>query len=216
MIITVLALIFVFGVIVFSHELGHFIAAKLLGVKVETFAFGFPPRLWEKKIGQTTYALNVIPLGGYVNLKGEDEISEQSNVKPDSDSLWAKKPWEKIVIFAAGVVMNFILAVILLSICYMVGFAPIAPGMADFPGITTTQHVEIASVEKNAPADKQGIVSGDTIVSVDGKKTLTSNDVISAISAAASGGRNTVQVELLHQGNRESKSITRLPSATRA
>jgi regulator of sigma E protease len=205
MIITILAFIFVFGLLVFVHELGHFIAAKTFGVEVKTFAFGFPPRLWSKKIGETTYAINALPLGGYVSLRGEDEYDlyndiakklgeemtdqqyqkalkeAKSKERQNPASLLSKKPWQLITIFISGVAMNIVLAIVLLYICFMVGFQPIFGDMWQHPGITNSLKVVATEVEKNTPAEKEGIKSGDVIRSVDGVNYYTSTDILTVI-----------------------------------
>ena len=95
--------------LIFFHELGHFSAAKIFGVRVETFIEGFGPKLITKTIANTQYALSLIPLGGYVKLKGQNNLNPlESN--PDSDSYTSKKTWQKIIILFAGVFFNFILA----------------------------------------------------------------------------------------------------------
>jgi len=208
--ITVLAFIFVFGLIVFVHELGHFLAAKAFGVEVKTFAFGFPPRIWSKKVGKTTYAINALPLGGYVSLRGEDEYDLYNEIAKDlgekmteeqyqaalvqakekesvnNGSLLSKKPWQLITIFVSGVVMNILLAIVLLYICFLVGFQPIFGNMWQHPGISNSLKVAITEVEKNTPAETEGIKPGDVIVAVDGTKYYTSTDVLAVIR-----GKNT-------------------------
>lgn len=203
--ITVLAFIFVFGMLVFVHELGHFLAAKYFGVEVRTFAFGFPPRLWSKKVGDTTYAVNALPLGGYVSLRGEDEYDLYNEIARDlgedmtqeqydtalaaakkkeisnDKSLLSKKPWQLVTIFISGVVMNILLAVVLLYVCYLVGFQPIFGTMWEHPGITNDLKVKIVEVEKNTPAETEGILPGDIVLSVDGVTYFTSTDMLTAI-----------------------------------
>src|SRR3990167_7948140 len=93
--------------LVFIHEAGHFITAKLSGIKVLEFGFGFPPRVWGKKIGETTYSINWLPLGGFVRLLGEEEDSS------DPKSFTKKPPWTRAVVVAAGVFINILFAVFL-------------------------------------------------------------------------------------------------------
>ncbi len=109
------ALIFlvVISVLVFVHELGHFLVARIFGVGVRSFALGFPPTLYSRKVGETVYKINAIPLGGYVSLVGEtDDESEPGKWRSDQ-SLENKVWWQKIMILSAGIVMNFILAIVL-------------------------------------------------------------------------------------------------------
>lgn len=168
MITTILAFIFVFGLLVFAHEAGHFGAAKLFKVKVIEFAFGFPPKIWAKKIKDTIYAINAIPIGGYVRLFGED--GEGKNKK---DSLESKKPWQKATVFGAGVFMNVVLAWLLLTGFYLVGGRALIPGMWEHSGIINNQKVMVVDVAKDSPAQKEGILAGDQITTVNGKKVYS-------------------------------------------
>jgi len=211
MIITILALIFVFGLLVFVHELGHFVAAKMVGVEVKTFAFGFPPRIWSKKYKGTVYAINALPLGGYCSLRGQDEenlteseaIKEQANPK----SLASKKPIEVLFILVAGVFMNVILAITLLYICYIVGFQPILPNMESYPNITDSRRVVITGVEKDAPAEKQGLKSGDIIVKVDGTFVRNSQEVITHIQNVL-GSNKSVSLLVLRNDKEQKLNIS--------
>src|SRR4030043_1915754 len=109
--ITILAIIFVFGIIVLVHELGHFLAAKWMGVRVERFSIGFPPRLFGKKIGDTDYCISAIPLGGYVKMAGMIDESMDAKTTGADYEFTSKPIWRRIVIIVAGVTMNFILAI---------------------------------------------------------------------------------------------------------
>ncbi len=111
MIISILIFILTILVLVLIHEFGHFLMAKKFGIKVEEFGFGIPPRLWGKKIGETLFSLNLIPLGGFVRLLGEDETNKKVLGNPRSFA--SKKPWQKVIVIVAGVTMNLLLAVIL-------------------------------------------------------------------------------------------------------
>src|SRR3989344_5995660 len=104
MIITLLVFLVVLGIMVFVHELGHFLIAKKNGVMVEEFAFGFRPKLWSKKIGETTYAINLIPLGGYVKMFGE------SDGKTGPRSFKSQKSISRLSILVAGATMNLLMA----------------------------------------------------------------------------------------------------------
>ena len=108
---TLILFIIVLSLLVFVHELGHFLVAKKAGMKVEEFGFGFPPKLFGIKRGETTYSINWIPLGGFVRIKGES-----GDHKEDSDSFASKKIWQRFSVLIAGVAMNLLLAVILFSI----------------------------------------------------------------------------------------------------
>ena len=105
MLFTAIIFFLILGILVFVHELGHFVAARKNGVAVEEFGFGFPPRIFGVKKGDTLYSLNWIPLGGFVKIKGEN-----GEDRDDPDSFGNKKIWQRAVIISAGVLMNFVLA----------------------------------------------------------------------------------------------------------
>jgi regulator of sigma E protease len=116
------AIVFVFGILVLIHELGHFLAAKWMGVRVEKFSIGFPPRIFSKKIGETEFSISAIPLGGYVKMAGFIDESMDSNLTGAPYEYNSKPIWRRIIIISAGVIMNFILAVIIFtSLNYFIG-----------------------------------------------------------------------------------------------
>src|SRR5688572_10352212 len=123
LVISVVGFIFILSVVVILHELGHFIMAKKFRIKVEEFGFGFPPKILGRKIGETEYSLNLLPIGGFVKLYGEDEAGggrlsiKQKEAKDLSRAYFARPAWQRAVVVLAGVVMNFLLA---LAIFYVV------------------------------------------------------------------------------------------------
>ncbi|PIT89239.1 MAG: RIP metalloprotease RseP, partial [Candidatus Levybacteria bacterium CG10_big_fil_rev_8_21_14_0_10_36_7] len=108
-------------ILVLIHEFGHFFGAKKSGVKVEEFGFGFPPRLFGKKIGETLYSFNLIPLGGFVKLFGEEYHEEKKNKTDSQRAFVNKKPWQKTIIICGGVIMNFVLGWVITSYLFTVG-----------------------------------------------------------------------------------------------
>lgn len=159
---TIIIFLLILGVIVFVHELGHFATAKFFGVKVEEFGLGFPPKIFGKKRGETEYTLNWIPLGGFVKIAGED--GENRN---DPRSFGAKPIWQRAIILSAGVLMNFILAIVLFTAVFMSGMpTDISDTPADqIPAGTQTQ-VQIEGVAKDSPAEEAGLMPMDTILKV--------------------------------------------------
>ena len=170
--VTIIVFLIILSVLVLVHETGHFLVAKLFGIKVEEFGFGFPPRAVGKKFGETLYSLNWLPIGGFVKLYGEDEAgggsvklkNPRAKVKSqDIDSAFYSKPvWQRAVVIVAGVVMNFLLAVVIISVLFSV------VGVA-MPG----DKVVIDTVAQNSPADKVGLKVNDIIVSVNGIKVVS-------------------------------------------
>lgn len=146
----------ILGLLIFVHEAGHFTAAKLSGVKVEEFAFGFPPKLFCKKKGETKYCINLFPVGGYVKMLGEDELSDNPR------SFSKKKARFRLAIIVAGVVMNFLLGGILLSIGYGIGMAPISVPDSQFSNNKINQ-VVIAKVNESSPAEIAQLAPGDVV-----------------------------------------------------
>ncbi|MEK9185984.1 MAG: site-2 protease family protein [Patescibacteria group bacterium] len=134
------------SVLILVHELGHFIAAKYFGLLVEEFGFGFPPRIFSKKIGETIYSFNLLPFGGYVKIYGENRVDDVKDKELEQRSFYAQKTWRKIIIILAGVAMNFLLGWAILSSVFMLG-APKA--------------VVISDVLPGTPAAAVGLQAGD-------------------------------------------------------
>ncbi len=165
-----LAFIPVLGMLVFIHELGHFLAARRMGVKVEEFGFGIPPRaktLFEKD--GVKYTINWLPLGGFVRMAGEEGNFETEG------SLYSKQPWQRAFVLIAGPAMNLFAAFVLFTLVYMVGIStPQAAG-----------RVMVQQVMADSPAEAAGLQQGDFITAVDGKPISREPDLLAAIGAAA-------------------------------
>ncbi|OGY41767.1 MAG: RIP metalloprotease RseP [Candidatus Buchananbacteria bacterium RBG_13_36_9] len=163
MLITVAIFLIILGLLVFVHEAGHFISARKLGMTVEEFGFGFPPKIWSKKGKDgVIYSVNAIPLGGFCKIKGED--GEDRNA---TDSFASKKPWRRAIVLSAGVAMNFLLCAVLLSIGYMVGLPQAVDQQALDQGIVKDYKIQVVSLLDDKPAKAAGIEIGDQILSVD-------------------------------------------------
>lgn len=172
---SVVSAIVVLGLLIFVHELGHFLACKRVGVGVLRFSLGFGPVIASRKVGETEYALSAIPLGGYVKMVGqEDDGSEPDPLTVNDPNSFAVKPlWARALIVAAGPVFNLLFASLLFSILFATGV----------PVLTS----RVGEVKEGMPAAKAGIVSGDQIVAVDGRGVERWDDLSSAIRE--SGGR---------------------------
>jgi len=172
--LTLIVFLIILGILVFVHELGHFVVARRNGIKCEEFGFGFPPRAvgcyfdekanrWKMIAGNkhvesknTIYSLNWFPLGGFVRIKGED-----GEGKSEKDSFAAKSAWIRIKVLAAGVIMNFILAWVLFSLLLFLGInREVDQNDASIAGTK----IQIASVVAKSPAYEMGIREGDTVI----------------------------------------------------
>ncbi len=156
MLLTIVIFIAILVVLILIHEFGHFIVAKLSGVKVKEFAFGFPPRIFSVIRGGTRYSFNLIPLGGYVSLLGEDEANQQKG------SYFMAKIWQKILIVGTGVVMNFLLGIIVIAIGFTIGMTPLVSDPATLSGEKQSQ-VMVVEVVVDSPAAKVNLESGDIL-----------------------------------------------------
>ncbi|MBI4714210.1 RIP metalloprotease RseP [Candidatus Uhrbacteria bacterium] len=191
---TILLFIIVLSLLVFVHELGHFLVAKKTGMKVEEFGFGFPPKLFGIKKGDTVYSINWIPLGGFVRIKGES-----GDHKEDSDSFASKKIWQRFSVLIAGVAMNLVLAAIFLSIGFMVGLPSIVDENLPKSARVEESKLTIMTVLEKSPAKEAGVNEGDNIVSIDGRVFDLAQDARDHISEKGLSG-----IELVTQSKDES------------
>ena len=173
---TIIYAIIIFCLLIFVHELGHFIVAKACGVKVNEFAIGMGPAIFKKQKGETLYAVRLFPIGGFCAMEGEDEDSED-------DRAFNNKPaWQRALVLTAGSFMNLLTAVVLMIvIAFVVGQA------------TTT----VNEVLDDSPAYRAGMVSGDRIVEVDGTAVDEWNDVITCIGESS---RDTADIVVERDG----------------
>lgn len=171
--LTILLFIVILGLLVFVHELGHFVAAKRAGMQVEEFGFGFPPRVFGIKRGETIYSINLIPLGGFVRIVGEDGGSVEN---PRSFS--QKSFGRRLLVLLAGVLMNAIFAWVLISVGLAMGLPTIVgegeqlPAGANMRGLA----VGIVEISPSGPAAEAGIKVGDKIIKISGEEVRTIED----------------------------------------
>jgi len=156
--------------LIFFHELGHFTAARFFGVQVDVFSIGFGKKLITKQIGKTQWTISMIPLGGYVKMKGQDD-SDPLFVSYDEDSYNIKKPWQRVIILLAGPFANFLLAFLIYLSISFIGVPKLLAMVGD---VNTTQ-----------PAYKAGVQVGDKIVQINGEKILYWEEIGNSIQKSS-------------------------------
>jgi regulator of sigma E protease len=196
--LTIIAFIIVLGIIIFVHELGHFLAAKLVGIRVETFSLGFPPKMVSRKVGETEYVIGWVPLGGYVKMAGM--VDESMEDKPLTGAAWefmSKSYLQKIFVITAGVLMNFLLGIIVyFLLTWHIGVADVSQPV-------------VGSLQKGFPAEQIGLQKGDRIVAIAGDSIKTWQELTDIIHA--SGGL-ALEIEWLREN--ESFSALVIPRDT--
>ncbi len=232
MLLTAIIFILVLSVLVFAHELGHFMTSRFFGVKAEEFGFGFPPRAigwyrnqsgrWRQVLGNrsveslygseaeknrparkaTIYSLNWLPIGGFVRIKGENGEGEK-----DDDSFVNRKIWQRVVILAAGVIMNVVLAWLLFSVGYLVGLPQSTDTLGKNARVSDSR-VLIAQVMPDSAAARAGLKEGDAVLNVSGQAVVTEKSLQDAIAA-----RDGQEVSLLIERNNEKMAVTVTPAS---
>lgn len=196
LLITLVSFAFVLGIMIIVHEFGHFAAAKMFGVRVETFSVGFGKRLLGFRHGDTDYRLSLIPLGGYVKMAGENILEQRTGADYE---FMSHSRWQRFVIAAAGPFMNIMLAVVLLTGVFMVRYEH--PLYEDRPAV-------VGWVVPGSPAEKAGILPGDRIVRIAGLTNPVWEDVEPKVLLNAS---QPMQIELDRNGQRISKTVVPVP-----
>ncbi|MBN1494518.1 RIP metalloprotease RseP [Candidatus Peregrinibacteria bacterium] len=173
LLVSAVAFLIIFSVIILIHEFGHFYVAKKSGIKVEEFGIGLPPRIWGKKYKGTIYSVNWIPFGGFNKLMGED--STNPAVLKSKQSFAGKPLRIRMAVVCAGVFMNFLLAFILLTIGFSIGIEPLIVNGEDVYNAINNKTIEIShdirvkSVQKDSAAEKAGILKDDVIIKINGE-----------------------------------------------
>jgi regulator of sigma E protease len=172
---SILAAILVLAVVIFVHELGHFLVGKWCNVEVRVFSMGFGPTVFARRFGETDYRIALVPLGGYVKMAGYEEEGGDSEDAPSDPArgFTAKPLWQRAAIVVAGPAVNLVFAVLILTGCAL------AYGVA-----TPTETATIDDVAIDKPAAVAGLAHGDTVVAVSGKKIATWDDMVAEIGAS--------------------------------
>ena len=173
-VLTIIVALLMFGVLIIAHEFGHFITAVKCGVKVEEFSMGMGPLLWQKETKTTKYSVRLLPIGGFCQMKGEDG----DNYEPGSFN--SIRPLKKFLVLAAGSIMNFLCAILIFFILFCT--------------MGTDATTTIDTVSADSPAQAAGIVSGDTLLSINGSRIEKWEDITERIGAS-SGEALSVEVK---------------------
>jgi regulator of sigma E protease len=190
---TLIAFLIVIGILIFAHELGHFLAARLMRVKVLKFSLGFGPKLIGRTVGETEYLISAFPLGGYVKLLGEEgeEKDSEGNVIPmspeDRARAFAVQPvWKRAVIVGAGPFFNFVLAYVIFTVILAAGYNLYVPKYESLLPV-------IDKVAEDSPAMAAGLQSGDKIVTIRGKEVSTWSQMTEIIQGSPD---ETLEIEV--------------------
>jgi regulator of sigma E protease len=186
----IVSVVVLLGILIFVHELGHFLVAKYSGVGVLKFSLGFGPKIIGRKFGETEYLISAFPLGGYVKLLGESEGEELSE-EDEKRSFSKQTVWKRIGIVAAGPVFNFLLAVVIFTVVYIWGV----------PRLTT----QIGSIQEGSAAFEAGLLVNDRIVAIDGSKVSVWDDMARIVTD--SGGK-ALQITIERSGEVKVISLT--------
>lgn len=178
--ITLIVFIIILSLLVLIHELGHFFVARKLGVRVDEFGFGIPPRIWGKKFGNTVYSVNALPFGGFVKVAGEDEGGMID--KNDPQNFANKSPWKRLSILLAGVVMNVLLAVTIFYAFFSINNFKTSslPLLYDYEfkfGQVIKNNTVVFGFEDGSSAQKAGVELGESILEIDGERVFNVYDV---------------------------------------
>ena len=192
MFIQFLVFLVILSILVLVHELGHFIAARREGIWVEEFGFGIPPRVYGKKIGETIYSINLLPIGGFVRLHGEN--SEVNLSKPKRAFLNKSKK-ARIKVIVAGVFMNLALAIFIFSAIYSIKGIP-----KEIP----TNEVKVVQVAAGSPAEGAGIIIGDLVTSVEGRKVVNTDEFSEEINKSLG---ETVEITVVRNSDNLTLSL---------
>ncbi len=179
--LTFLSFIFVLGVLIFFHELGHFLVAKKVGIRVEKFSLGFPPNIFSKTVGETTYCIGMIPLGGYVKMAGENPDEEMSGAP---NEFMSKPIRHRAAVMFAGPFMNYILAIALMIGIYLFAGVP----------YFSTDKIVVGEVSENSPASLAGLQPDDQVIAVNGAPVKVFDSMRVVINAVVEAPVNVTWV----------------------
>lgn len=188
----ILIFIAVLVILILVHELGHFLAARAVGIKVEEFGIGFPPKLASRKRGETVYSLNALPFGGFVKLTGE--FATDGPVEPGS--FMGATVWRRIIVTIAGVVMNFVLAWLIFMVGYQFGLPAVTQDLTAYHGaVVTESDVQVGRVMDGSAAAQAGLQAGDKLIDATDHTAFVSTTDFQSYTKAHAGQTVTFDIE---------------------
>lgn len=206
---TIVLFIIVLALLILTHEFGHFIVAKLSGIRVDEFGLGLPPKVFGVKKGETVYSLNWLPFGGFVKIFGEDPDEENTNGPDRARSFVHKPKWIQALVLAAGVTFNLIFAWVLISINLMIGMPVATDGGVPAGMAVHNERLAIVNVLKDSPAALGGLKSGDQLLSLaSGQERVTDLSSDSVRDFIKKFPNKEVKVELKRKNNGFSSATT--------
>ena len=198
---TLVIFLLTFTVIIAVHEFGHYLTARLLGMKVLEFAFGFPPRIAAIRHAEIDYSINAIPFGGFVRILGQDDFAIRQAGEGQPGSFTSKPWWAQAIVLAAGVTMNMILALFVLTIAFATGTT------------ASTGDVRVREVAPDSPALRAGIQAGDLVRSIDDREVKSSNDLVNYVRAQARLRPDQEVTLVLERNGRPLPAVKAVPRA---
>ena len=191
---SVVSFILVLGLLIFVHELGHFLFAKLFGVRVLKFSLGFGPRVFGRVWGETEYLISAFPLGGYVKMFGENPDEQEASANERAVSFAHKRVWERFLIIFAGPLFNLLFAVLLFFLIFL------AMGLPESRDTT-----RIGQVNPDSPAAVAGLLAGDEILAIDGQEISGWQEVLEGVKES---GGHSLELSLLRDGSQLTLTVT--------
>ena len=198
---TLFIFLLTFTVIIAVHEFGHYLTARLLGMKVLEFAFGFPPRIAAIRHAEIDYSINAIPFGGFVRILGQDDFAIRQAGEGQPGSFTSKPWWAQAIVLAAGVTMNMILALFVLTIAFATGTT------------ASTGDVRVREVAPDSPALRAGIQVGDLVRAIDDREVKRSNDLVNYVRAQARLRPDQEVTLVLERNGRPVPAVKAVPRA---
>ncbi len=197
--LTAIIFIIVLGVLIFVHELGHFLAARASGIRVDAFKIGFGPRIIHWKKGETEYGINLIPFGGFVKIHGENP-DEESISGPDAGRSFVNKPrWKQVMVLVAGVTFNFLFAWLLYTGAFLSGVTATSDGFEKYVDRFENNRIMITYVSADSPAGKAGFVVGDVIKLVVKPASVSTSDSFTTATSTAVGVSGVLKISEIQE-----------------